>query len=326
MSTIATTLPNDGETIDASDVNTPLTAILNEVNGNLDADNILDGSLTYAKFGSITGEIPAEDMQDDANAKKFRDEANVSFVASGCIWSALTGLNGAMTTGVVYSPDGSRNEPAAVASKTFTASKDTYVDIATNGSVSYDAVANGATAPALTTDYVRIAKVVTDGSGITSVVQTGVDSLRNTIRPSGPVGPTQLSTSANLLAITKITSTYNTGNTTATTVLPGTSTTVTVPPGGRSVKVSFNVGDITNSSAGISALTMYIRANGTNIGQGRWRSNSVGAGTGFSFWAVHTPAAGSVTYDLTFAKEVAGHGVAFGAAANAPIQLLVELV
>ena len=137
---------------------------------------------------------------------------------------------------------------------------------------------------------------------------------------------TKLSTSANLLAITNITSTYNTGNTSATTVLPGTSTTVTVPPGGRSVKVSFNCYDITNTSAIISALSMYLRAAGTNIGGYRWRSWSVGAGTGASFWAIHTPAAGSVTYDLTFAKEVAGHGVAFWASATAPIQLLVELV
>lgn len=140
------------------------------------------------------------------------------------------------------------------------------------------------------------------------------------------VTSTKLSTSANLLAITNITSTYNTGNTAATTVLPGTSTTVTVPPGGRSVKVSFNCYDITNNSAPISALTMYIRAAGTNIGGYRWRSWSGGAGTGASFWAIHTPAAGSVTYDLTFAKEVAGHGVALAASATSPIQLLVELV
>ena len=273
--------------------------------------------------------LTAEDLEDAINVPndvvtRF-DESLGDFIASGLVWSQTALLVGEMTAGVVYI-DGERLVIGALSGINFTASKDTYVDVGVDGVVDYDPVANGASAPALAGSHVRIAKVVTNGSGITSVVQTGVDSLGNTIRPSGSVGPTQLSTSANLLAITNITSTYNTGNTAATTVLPGTSTTVTVPSGGRSVKVSFNCYDITNASAPVSALTMYIRAAGTNIGGYRWRSWSGGAGTGASFWAIHTPAAGSVTYDLTFAKEVAGHGVALAASATSPIQLLVELV
>ena len=204
--------------------------------------------------------LTAEDLEDAINVPndvvtRF-DESLGDFIASGLVWSQTALLVGEMTAGVVYI-DGERLVIGALSGINFTASKDTYVDVGVDGVVDYDPVANGASAPALAGSHVRIAKVVTNGSGITSVVQTGVDSLGNTIRPSGSVGPTQLSTSANLLAITNITSTYNTGNTAATTVLPGTSTTVTVPPGGRSVKVSFNCYDITNSSATISALTMF---------------------------------------------------------------------
>ena len=40
MATISVSLPADGESIDASDYNTPLTTIVNEINGNLDNANI----------------------------------------------------------------------------------------------------------------------------------------------------------------------------------------------------------------------------------------------------------------------------------------------
>lgn len=63
MGTISTTLPSDGQTIDASDVNTPINAILSEFNGNIDNDNIktaanisgsklADTSITGAKVDS----------------------------------------------------------------------------------------------------------------------------------------------------------------------------------------------------------------------------------------------------------------------------------
>lgn len=40
MATISVSLPSDGETIDVSDYNTPITTIVNEINGNLDNNNI----------------------------------------------------------------------------------------------------------------------------------------------------------------------------------------------------------------------------------------------------------------------------------------------
>lgn len=40
MGIISVSLPNDGDTIDVSDYNTPITTIVNEINGNLDNNNI----------------------------------------------------------------------------------------------------------------------------------------------------------------------------------------------------------------------------------------------------------------------------------------------
>lgn len=58
MGTVSTTLPSDGQTIDASDVNTPINAILSEFNGNIDDDNIKTGAnINGSKLldASITG-------------------------------------------------------------------------------------------------------------------------------------------------------------------------------------------------------------------------------------------------------------------------------
>lgn len=124
---------------------------------------------------------------DSNRLELFRGEALTDFVLSGFTWSLVSGLNGAMTAGVAYitNPSGLmvRIEVPAITSRTYTASKDTYVDIAYDGTVAYVEVANGATTGMpLTADSIRVAKVVTNGSTITSVVQYGGDPLGNAIR------------------------------------------------------------------------------------------------------------------------------------------------
>ena len=53
--------------------------------------------------------------------------------------------------------------------ETVTASKDTYMDISPTAGVQLNAVANGATAPAISTGYTRLAKIVSGTSTITAV-------------------------------------------------------------------------------------------------------------------------------------------------------------
>lgn len=55
MGTISLTLPADGQSIDASDVNTPFNTISTVINGNLDSNNLLPGGVTPASLTSGAG-------------------------------------------------------------------------------------------------------------------------------------------------------------------------------------------------------------------------------------------------------------------------------
>lgn len=169
MPTISPTLPNDGETIDAQDVNGPFNAILGVLNGNVDQDNIKPGSLPWSVMDSFSDQIPASAMKDSGNLEKFRADAKISFIASGLVWSALTGLNGSMTLGQYYSNSGILLPITGITSYAFTASRDTYISIGQNGSIGYSVVNNNAAQPALPANSNWLAKVVTSASAVTSV-------------------------------------------------------------------------------------------------------------------------------------------------------------
>ena len=106
-------------------------------------------------------------MSDDANVETRMAETMANSVASGLVWSAAAGLNGSMTAGVAYVL-GKRLVVPAVTSYTFTASKDTYIYVDDTGTMQYTPVNNGATAPATPSNYVTVAKVITNGTSITS--------------------------------------------------------------------------------------------------------------------------------------------------------------
>lgn len=55
MGTISLTLPADGQTIDAADVNTPFNTIATVINGGLDSANITDGGITPNELASGAG-------------------------------------------------------------------------------------------------------------------------------------------------------------------------------------------------------------------------------------------------------------------------------
>lgn len=118
----------------------------------------------------------------DVNSNRlelFRSEVVTNFVDTGLLWSIVSGLNGTMTTGIAYITDATflmlRLSVTAITSRTYTASKDTYVDLGSDGVIYYTEVANGATAPSLTANRIRIAKLITSGVAITSIVQGGFD-------------------------------------------------------------------------------------------------------------------------------------------------------
>lgn len=172
MPQVTPPLPNNGDTAYAEDISVPFLMLLAIFNGHIGPDNIEPGSMPWSIMDNINNSIPATALQDEANTKKYRDEANIGFVADGVVVSSLTGLDGAITAGVIYTPDGGRSTVDAVTSHTFTASKDTYVDVGPGGDVGYSEVANDATPPALSSNYLRVARVRTSASAITSVADT----------------------------------------------------------------------------------------------------------------------------------------------------------
>lgn len=134
-----------------------------------------------------SGILTADRNVPSANIETYRSEATSDFIVTGTGTVAQSaGLVGTFSN-ITYYMSGVRYTASSIANKTYTASKDTYVDINTSGTVTYVEVANGATAGmTLTASSIRVAKVITNGSAITSVVQLGTDPLGNLIFPSSP--------------------------------------------------------------------------------------------------------------------------------------------
>ncbi len=140
----------------------------------------------------------------------LRTELFFDYIASGMIWSGDaygSTRNASMTSGVVYI-GGRRLTAAAVSARSFTASKDTYVDASDNGDgtalLTYTEVANNAASPALAANSVRVAIIVTGASNIanvgsvnqgepdkllpfaSSIAYATTDSIGNLIAPRDP--------------------------------------------------------------------------------------------------------------------------------------------
>lgn len=104
MATVTVSLPADGDTIDASDYNTPITTIVNELNGNLDSNNIKAGGVIATNLASNAVET-AKIKDANVTAGKLASyavetikikDANVTFgkLATGVVKSVLHGGTG----------------------------------------------------------------------------------------------------------------------------------------------------------------------------------------------------------------------------------------
>jgi len=88
-------------------------------------------------------------------------------VITGLLPATSTTLASDISDGTAYSQG--RRIVKATTSKTYTASKDTYVDLKGDGTYVFTEVLNAAAAPAIAVDSIRLAKAVTDATAITSV-------------------------------------------------------------------------------------------------------------------------------------------------------------
>lgn len=153
-------------------------------------------------------------IPDGSGSPRTRDsEMGRSFVVSGGVWSgdAYASTRNASMTALVCYINGRRLTVSAVSARSFTASKDTYIDVLDNAdgtaTLVYTEVSNNAASPSLAANSMRLGTVVTGATNIaaaTSIGQggfanivpvissqifKGFDSLGNLIYPKGPVTP-----------------------------------------------------------------------------------------------------------------------------------------
>lgn len=143
------------------------------------------------------------------NLPYWRNKDFYDHVIEGCLWTGDNygvNRNASMSAGIVMI-NGKIVTVDAVANRTFTASKDTYVDVDEGGAITYTEVANNAASPALATGRLRLGVVVTGASSIASVAsinqgqpektvpttcnlgKSGIDSLGNKICRRNPYKP-----------------------------------------------------------------------------------------------------------------------------------------
>lgn len=134
------------------------------------ADSMVDMALvSHNTDGTIKNDAITTDAQftDNVDPVKRASELFYDYIASGALIAGLSygvTLTASLSAGVCYI-NGYRQLITAVASRAYTASKDTYVDLLYNASgtatVVYTEVANNAVSPALAANSIRLAIVVT---------------------------------------------------------------------------------------------------------------------------------------------------------------------
>lgn len=251
------------------------------------------------------------------NPRLRASEMFSNFVYTGCAWSSVSGLNGTMTGGTIY-VNGYRTPVNSIGSKTFTASQDTYVAIDYLGNVTYWPVGNGAASPTLPTNSMWVAKVVTNGSAITSVVQSGWDSVGNPIYNTSPTPMT--------LGYAQITSAFTSTVINAYTDVTSLSVPVIIPAGVKRAKVT--VGGQYMSTSAAAGTNVELVATDVTAGAvvGGVLVNNFG---GFyamnpNFVASNIPVtAGARTFKVQFQANVAGT-FKLNATSTEPAFILVE--
>lgn len=212
------------------------------------------------------------------------DDMLFDFVLSGLVWTGdayASTRNASMTSGFVYI-NGLKITIAAVTARSFTASKDTYIDVLSNGdgtgTLVYTEVANNAASPALAANSLRIGIIVTGASNIAAVgsINQGqigkvlpiassipymlTDSLGNLIcnRSSNPT----------LIGYREITSNFATATTGSDVDVTGLSAPVLIPTGGRNVRVSSKASGMATNSASATVLRYKVKEGATQLNEG----------------------------------------------------------
>jgi hypothetical protein len=141
------------------------------------------GAATYTDPAGLDTSIQALVSPDgillpDSSPIWSQADRGIDYIVSGLTLPASGTIGVAsMTAGVAYI--GGNRRAIAGQVLPLTASRDNYVDIDINGDVVITTVTLAAAAPALTPNSLRLGKVATDATSVTSRLVTGTDSLGN---------------------------------------------------------------------------------------------------------------------------------------------------
>lgn len=266
----------------------------------------------------------------------YRQDSGFDFVASGGVWTAdaAGSTRNASMTAIVVWINGQRLSVSAVSGRSFTASKDTYIDIlntAGAGSVVYTEVTNNAASPALASNSLRIGIIITGASNIANAgsVNQGQETMLLPIASSTPYAVTDSlgnlicgrDPNRKILGMRIVSSSQ--GFTTSASDVTGLSLVVNIPTG-RKITVTGGFGGAFNG--GTNGGNMVIRdvTAGVEIAE-----DNVAPGSGIAFAlrpAIScTPAGfGPRTYKLT-ANAVTAGTLQSNVGASNPGYIKVEL-
>lgn len=339
MSLVSPTQVSDGTTADAADINTPVNQLAAVINGNIDDNNInTTANIQGSKIATST--ITNTQMSTEVKPVTRTSEGSYDFVASGCVWTGdayASTLLASMTAGVVYI-SGVRIAVSAVTARAFTASKDTYIDVDSTGTVTYTDNTINAASPALAAGSIRIGIIVTGASAIAAVAQINqgqetkivpiassipyqvTDSLGNLICPRDP--------NRKILGYRQILGSFTTSSTSAVQIT-GLTCPVIVPTN-RKIRVTifcYRAANNTNNTSFSTSIWDGTVGSGTQIAGSSYSGGGASnVDVSVTTTIVVTPATASKTYNAGLATSNGASSQNFQAGATLPSYIMVELV
>ena len=182
----------------------------------------------------------------------------------------------------------------------------------------------------VTTGVIQTANTI-DGvslrAGTVPAAAIAAASLTSTQIATNGVSAANLATSAIFLGYASSTSDFTTASVTEVQVTSLTAT-VTVPAGGRKVKITTGAWRMYNATANTNVEVSIWRGvvgSGTKLGASYITSTAVNATGAAILITIDSPSAGSVTYNIGF-KNIGGANATYSAAAGSPSYILVEAI
>lgn len=170
--------------------------------------------------------------------------------------------------------------------------------------------------------WIKLANIVV-GSGVTSINSGNItDARRFAGIGNGLVTNTSLAPSAITLGYQEVATSQ--GSITTEVDLTGLSVTVTVPTGGRRIRITAHLGVI--SSVAGDRVTTHIKEGTTYLSRSIRYIGVASAEEGVEFSSSIVPTAGTHTYKLSMLRETGSGTVSATAFANNPAFILVEAV